>query len=144
MWLSRFRPSVVSVRMQFRFLASLGGLRIQRCCCCDVACSSGSDSTSGAGTSICCRCGRKENKKKMSEGHEQKIHGRENIGVPIVAQWKRIRQGTMRLQVPSLASLRGLRIRPCRELWCRWQTAPRIWCGCGCGVGRWLQLQFDP
>ena len=39
-----------------------------------------------------------------------------------MAQWKRIRLGTMRLQIRSLALLRGLRIRHCRELWCRSQT----------------------
>ena len=49
-------------------------------------------------------------------------------GVPVVAQWKQIRLGSMRMQVPSLASLSGLRILRC----------------CGCGVGQWLQLQFDP
>ena len=50
----------------------------------------------------------------------------------------RIQLGTMRLQVQSLASLRGLRIWCCRELWCRLQ----MWLGsciavdpCGCGVG---------
>jgi len=42
-------------------------------------------------------------------------------GVPIVAQWKRIRLGTMRLWVPSLASISGLRIRRCHELWRRLQ-----------------------
>ena len=41
------------------------------------------------------------------------------LGVPVVAQWKRIRLGTMRFQVRSLASLSGLRIQPCHELWCR-------------------------
>ena len=40
-------------------------------------------------------------------------------GVPVVAQWKRTELGTMRTQVRSLASLSGLRIRHCRELWCR-------------------------
>ena len=39
----------------------------------------------------------------------------------MVAQQKRIRLGTTRLQVRSLASLSGLRIQRCRELWCRWQ-----------------------
>jgi len=34
-------------------------------------------------------------------------------------QRKRIRLGTMRLQVRSLALLSGLRIWRCRELWCR-------------------------
>ena len=42
-----------------------------------------------------------------------------NNGVPIVAQQKQIRLGTMRLQIRALASLSGLRIRHCRELWCR-------------------------
>ena len=35
-----------------------------------------------------------------------------------MAQGKRIQLGTMRLQVRSLASLSGLRIQHCRELWC--------------------------
>ena len=40
-------------------------------------------------------------------------------GVPIVAQWKQIQLGTVGLGVRSLASLSGLRIWRCRELWCR-------------------------
>ena len=36
-----------------------------------------------------------------------------------MAQQKRIRLGTMRLQVRSLTSLSGLRIRRCCELWHR-------------------------
>ena len=43
-------------------------------------------------------------------------------GVPIVAQWKQIQLITMGLQVRSLASLTGLRIQHCHELWCRSQT----------------------
>ena len=43
------------------------------------------------------------------------------IGVPVVVQQKDIRLGTMRLQVPSLASFSGLRIQHCPELWCRSQ-----------------------
>ena len=43
-------------------------------------------------------------------------------GVPVMAQWKRIRLGTIRLRVRSLASLSGLRIQHCCELWCRSQT----------------------
>jgi len=43
-------------------------------------------------------------------------------GFPTVVQWKRIQLGTVRLQVRSLASLSGLRIRYCHELWCRSQT----------------------
>ena len=42
--------------------------------------------------------------------------------VPIVAQQLQTRLVSMRVQVPSLASLSGLRIQPCRELWCRSQT----------------------
>ena len=41
-------------------------------------------------------------------------------GVPIVAQWKRILLGTMRLD--SIPGLSRLRILCCHELWCRWQT----------------------
>ena len=44
------------------------------------------------------------------------------LGVPIVVQQKRIRLGTMRFRVQPLASLSGLRIQCCRELWCRLQT----------------------
>ena len=43
-------------------------------------------------------------------------------GVTIVVQQKRIRLGTIRLQVRSLASLSGLGIKRCHELWCRSQT----------------------
>ena len=43
-------------------------------------------------------------------------------GVPIVVQWKRIRLGTMRWWVHSLALLSGLRIQRCHELWHRLQT----------------------
>ena len=39
-----------------------------------------------------------------------------------MAQQKRIQLGTMRFWVGSLASLSGLKIQCCRELWCRWQT----------------------
>ena len=42
--------------------------------------------------------------------------------VPIVAQWKQIRLVTMRLQVWSLASISGLRIWHCCQLWCGLQT----------------------
>jgi len=42
-----------------------------------------------------------------------------------VAQQKRIQLGTMRWQVRSLASLSGLRIQCCRELWCRLQARLR-------------------
>ena len=39
-----------------------------------------------------------------------------------MAQWKLIQLGTMRLWVQSLASLSGLRIQSCGELWYRSQT----------------------
>ena len=42
-------------------------------------------------------------------------------GVPTVAQWERIQLVTMRTQVQFLASLSGLRIWHCHELWCRSQ-----------------------
>ena len=45
--------------------------------------------------------------------------------VPIMAKPKRTQLGTMRLQVCSLVSLRGLRIQCCRELWCRLQRQLR-------------------
>ena len=46
-------------------------------------------------------------------------------GVPVVAQRKRVRLGTMTMRVRSLASLSELRILCCRELWCRSQTRLR-------------------
>ena len=44
-----------------------------------------------------------------------------------MVQWKRIRLGTTRLQVESLALLSGLKIRCCHELWCRSQTRLGSW-----------------
>ena len=41
------------------------------------------------------------------------------LGVPVVVQQKRTCPATVRVQVPSLASLRGLRIWCCCERWCR-------------------------
>ena len=51
-----------------------------------------------------------------------------NAGVPVMAQWKRIWLGTMRLRVWSLGSLSGLRIQHYCELWCGLKT------GLGTGV----------
>ena len=59
-----------------------------------------------------------------------------NKEVPVVAQRKQIRLVTMRLQVRSLASLSGLRIQHCHELWSRSQMQLRscdpgllwLWC----------------
>ena len=42
-----------------------------------------------------------------------------------MAQWKQIQLVTMRSQVQSLASLSGLRIWHCCELWCRLQMQLR-------------------
>ena len=39
-----------------------------------------------------------------------------------MVQWKQIQLRTVKLQVQSLASLSGLRIWHCRELWCKLQT----------------------
>ena len=39
---------------------------------------------------------------------------------------------------PSLASLSGLRIGHCHELWCKSKMEAWIWHGCGSGVGRQL------
>ena len=41
--------------------------------------------------------------------------------VPVMVQWKRIWLGTTGLWVWSLASLSGLSIQCCHELWCRLQ-----------------------
>ena len=46
-------------------------------------------------------------------------------GVLVVAQRKQIQLGTMRFQVRSLASLSGLKIQHCRELWC----GSQMWLG---------------
>ena len=42
--------------------------------------------------------------------------------VTAVAQWKQIQLVSMRMRVQSLASLSGLRIWHCCELWCGLQT----------------------
>ena len=43
------------------------------------------------------------------------------MGCPVMAQWKGIQLGTRKLWVRSLASLSGLGIQSCCELWCRSQ-----------------------
>ena len=55
---------------------------------------------------------------------------KKEIGIPVVAQRKRIQLRTMRFHVRSLASLSELRIGCCRELWCRSQ----MWLGSGITV----------
>ena len=47
---------------------------------------------------------------------------KKDMGIPIMAQQKRIWLASMRTQFLSLASLSGLRIQHCRELWCSLQT----------------------
>ena len=39
--------------------------------------------------------------------------------VPTVVLWERTQLVSMRMQVLSIASISGLRIRHCRELWCK-------------------------
>ena len=41
------------------------------------------------------------------------------LGGPLLAQWKQTLLVSMRMWVPSLALLSGLRIWPCLELWYR-------------------------
>ena len=57
-----------------------------------------------------------------------------------MVQQKQIQLGTMGLWVPSLASLSGLRIRHCCELWCRLQT--RL--GSGVAVAPTGLLAWEP
>ena len=47
------------------------------------------------------------------------IHICKDLGVPIMAQSKRIWLVSLRMQVQSLASLSRWKILSCRELWCR-------------------------
>ena len=77
--------------------------------------------------SICCRVGpknktkSKQTKRTCSKDLLLPVTGA-LLGVPVVAQQKGIQLGTMKLQVPSLASLSRLRMQRCRKLWCRLQT----------------------
>ena len=59
------------------------------------------------------------------------FHKLEEVGVPVVVQWKQIPLGSMRMWVLSLAALSGLRVWHCRELWCRSQMSSdlvSLWC----------------
>ena len=60
LWLSRLQTWWVSMRMWLWSLASLSGLRILSYYSCS------SNSTPSLGTTICCRCGPKKQKKKKS------------------------------------------------------------------------------
>ena len=53
------------------------------------------------------------------------FHKNNQLGVSVMAQWKQIRLGTMRLQVQSLALLNRLMIQLCHELWYKSQ----MWLG---------------
>ena len=67
-------------------------------------------------------------------------HYKNQVGVPIVAQWLTNPTRNMRLRVRSLALLSGLRIWHCRELWCtghRQGSDPALlwlWCRPGAAV----------
>ena len=70
-------------------------------------------------------------------------------GVPIVAQQKRTWLASMRTQVRPLASLTGLRVWHCRELWYRSQTRlqPSIAVAVGCwsaATGLIRPLAWEP
>ena len=45
-----------------------------------------------------------------------------NRGVLVLAQWEQIWLASMKTQVQSLASLSGLRVQHCCDLWCSLQT----------------------
>ena len=72
-----------------------------------------SNSTPRLGISICQWFSSKKQKKKKKR--------KWILGVPVMAQWKQIQLGTIRLWVRSLALLSGLRVQHCHELWCRLQ-----------------------
>ena len=61
-----------------------------------------------------------------------------------MAQWltNPLRNHEVLGSIPGLAQ--WLRIRRCRELWCRSQTQLRSDVGCDSGVGWRLQLRLDP
>ena len=58
---------------------------------------------------------------EINEIERKKTIGKINDIIPVVVQWKLIQLGPVRLRIRSLALLSGLRIRRCRELWCRSQ-----------------------
>ena len=56
---------------------------------------------------------------------EKTLEISQHQGVPFVAQWLTNLTRNMRIWVPSLAWVIGLRIQCCRELWCRPQMQLR-------------------
>ena len=62
------------------------------------------------------------NKTLNTYNKSSKFYEENQVGeFPVVAQWKGTQPVSMRLQVLSLASLSGLRILHCPEVWCRIQ-----------------------
>ena len=62
---------------------------------------------------------------KQAISYMHKMFRNAKCGVPIMVQWKQIQLGTVRLQIYSLASLNGLRMLLCPELWCKSQMRLR-------------------
>ena len=61
----------------------------------------------------------------ISQTQGEKKKTKKKTGVSVLEQQKQIQLGTMRMQVQSLASINGLQIGRCCELWCRLvATAP--------------------
>ena len=75
--------------------------------------------------------GEDRHRKKRASGTTQATTiSKAHEGVHVVPQQKQIQLGTMRLRVRSLASLSGLRILHCPELWCRlkmWLRSVLLW-----------------
>ena len=61
-----------------------------------------------------------------------------------MAQWLRNPSSIPEDMVQSLASLSGVRIQCCYELWCKVTGVAWILSFCGCGIGQQLWLRFDP
>ena len=80
----------------------------------------------------------KKKKKKKKEGAF--ATNKESVGVPVVAQQKQIWLTSMRTQVRSLASLSGLRIQCCHELWC----SSQMWLRSGMAVAVASGYSSDP
>ena len=70
-------------------------------------------------------CNLYETQLKCKDTSRLKVDG---CGVPVLEQQTRIWLGTMRLRVQTVASLSGLRIWHCHELWYRLQTLLGSWC----------------
>ena len=80
------------------------------------------DSTCGSCRSWRCTCSKHSRFPTNQQPHKK--HTR--IGAPAAAPWVKNPTSIHEDSVQSLASLSGLRIRCCRELWCRSQTRLRF------------------